>query len=350
MDVRFNDVLAFAVAQWRQHPRAVALAGGLMFGATIAEIFTPVAIGRLVDALGANRAEPGRAAWALAAVIGLGVLFQLLQKSGDYLWARVAVAVMRRIGAEAFAEVQRFASDWHADTFAGSTVRDITRGVWAFDLLSDALYFQLGPAAAVTLGAAVLMLWHWPVMGLVFLAGALLYTAVSIRLSLGYVAPLRRRAVESDSRIGGALADALTCNAVVKSTAAEEREDARLGGILDVWQANMQRAWYASVHTGVVQNAMLIVLQAALIGGALWLWSRGQASPGEVAYVLTSFLLVGRWLRDVGMQLRIAQQAANDLERLIEYHRAPATAGERGNAVALAVERGAIGFEGVTFH
>ncbi len=65
------------------------------------------------------------------------------------------------------------------------------------------------------------MLWHWPLMGLVFLAGALLYTAVSIRLSLGYVAPIRRVAAESDSRLGGALADALTCNAVVKSTAAE---------------------------------------------------------------------------------------------------------------------------------
>jgi len=36
--------------------------------------------------------------------------------------------------------------------------------------------------------------------------------------------------------------------------------------------------WYASIHTGVVQNAMLIALQAILVGGALWLWSRGQAS------------------------------------------------------------------------
>ena len=60
MDVRFNDVLAFAVGQWRRHPGAVALAGGLMFGATMAEIFTPVAIGQLVDALSAERAEPGR--------------------------------------------------------------------------------------------------------------------------------------------------------------------------------------------------------------------------------------------------------------------------------------------------
>lgn len=350
MDVRFNDVLAFAVGQWRRHPGAVALAGGLMFGATMAEIFTPVAIGQLVDALSAERAEPAAAVTALGWLIGLGLLFQILQKSGDYVWAGVEMGVMRRIGADAFAHVQRFSSDWHADTFAGSTVRNITRGVWAFDMFGDAIYFHLGPSVAVTIGAVVLMLWHWPLMGLVFLLGALLYTAISIHLSLGYVAPIRRVAAESDSRLGGSLADALTCNAVVKSTAAEGREDARLAGVLDVWQANMLRAWYASIHTGVAQNAMLLVLQAGLVGGALWLWSRGQATAGDVAYVLTSFLMVGRWLRDVGMQLRTAQQAANDMERLIEYHRTPATVVDRADAVPLTLQGGAIRFDRVRFH
>ena len=350
MDVRFNDVLAFAVAQWRQSPKPVALAGGLMFAATMAEIFTPVAIGQLVDALAGERAEPAQAVRALGWVIGLGILFQLLQKSGDYVWAGVAMGIMRRIGAEAFAQVQRFSSDWHADTFAGSTVRNITRGVWAFDMFGDAVYFHLGPAAAVTMGAVALMLWHWPLMGLVFLVGAVLYTALSIRLSLGYVAPIRRVAAENDSRLGGALADALTCNAVVKSTAAEGSEDERLGGVLDVWQATMLRAWYASIHTGVAQNAMLIALQAALVGGALWLWSQGRASAGDVAYVLTSFLLVGRWLRDVGMQLRTAQQAANDMERLIAYHRTPATVVDQPGAVPSAVAGGAVRFEQVRFH
>jgi ATP-binding cassette subfamily B protein len=350
MDVRFKDVLAFAVAQWRQTPAPVILAGALMFGATMTEIFTPVAIGRLVDALASERAEPADAVWALGWVLGLGVLFQVLQKAGDFVWAGVAMTVMRRIGAEAFAHVQRFASDWHADTFAGSTVRNITRGIWAFDSFGDAVYFHLGPSIAVTLGAVTLMLWHWPLMGLIFLIGAVLYSAISIHLSLGYVAPMRRVAVESDSRLGGAIADALTCNAVVKSTAAEAREDARLGRVLDVWRANMLRAWYASIVTGVAQNAMLLVLQAALVGGALWLWWRGQASAGDVTYVLTSFLLVRGWLRDVGQQLRTAQQAANDMERLIEYHRTTASIRDRADARPLVLAGGAVRFEGVRFH
>ena len=119
MDVRFRDVLAFAFGQWRQRPITVAVAAALMFGGTMAEIFTPVAIGWLVDALGSARPDPDAAVRAFAAVLCLGILFQLLQKSGDYVWAGLEVGIMRRIGADAFASVQRYSSDWHADTFAG---------------------------------------------------------------------------------------------------------------------------------------------------------------------------------------------------------------------------------------
>jgi ATP-binding cassette subfamily B protein len=350
MDVRFRDVLAFALARWRHRPRRVALAGGLMLGATLTEIFTPVAIGRLIDALAAAAPEPGAAVTALALLVGLNLLFQLFHKVGDYVFAELQMGIMRSMAADAFARVQRYASDWHADTFAGSTVRNITRGVWAFDNFGDALYYQLVPSAAVTVGAVVLMLLHWPLMGLLFLLGAVGYTVVSVRLALGYVAPRRRLAADADSRLGGALADAITCNPVVKSTAAEAREEARLAAMLDPWQRLMLRAWYAGVNTAIAQNAMLIVLQAALVGCAIWLWSAGRASPGEVTYVLTSFLMVGRWLRDVGQQLRIAQQAANDMERLVEYDRTPPAIVDRADAVPLAVGAGAVRFEAVRFH
>ena len=42
-------------------------------------------------------------------------------------------------------------------------------------------------AGMVASEAVVLMLLHWPVMGLLFLLGATAYSWVSIRLALGYV-------------------------------------------------------------------------------------------------------------------------------------------------------------------
>ena len=50
---------------------------------------------------------------------------------------------------ESLQKVQRFSADWHANTFAGGTVRKITRGMWSFDQFEDVLLFGLVPAAVV---------------------------------------------------------------------------------------------------------------------------------------------------------------------------------------------------------
>ena len=59
----------------------------------------------------------------------------------------LTLSMMADIAAEAFHRVQRFSTDWHANSFAGSTVRKITRGMWALDLLNDTLLVALLPVA-----------------------------------------------------------------------------------------------------------------------------------------------------------------------------------------------------------
>jgi len=51
--------------------------------------------------------------------------------------------IMSDVSREAFMRVQRFSTDWHANSFAGSTVRKITRGMFALDLLNDTLLIAL---------------------------------------------------------------------------------------------------------------------------------------------------------------------------------------------------------------
>ncbi len=41
--------------------------------------------------------------------------------------------------------MQRFSTDWHANTFAGSTVRKVTRGMWGIDQLNDVLIIFFFP-------------------------------------------------------------------------------------------------------------------------------------------------------------------------------------------------------------
>ena len=150
---------------------------------------------------------------------------------------RLTLRMMTDIAADAFNRVQRFSTEWHANSFAGSTVRKITRGMWALDLLNDTILIALLPSLVVLVGSAAVLAFYWPVMGLVVIFGAGLYVAMTAALSLGYVAPAARLANQWDTRVGGALADAISCNAVVKAFGAEAREDARLLRVIEKWRA-----------------------------------------------------------------------------------------------------------------
>ena len=66
---------------------------------------------------------------------------------------------------------------------------------------------------------------------------------VTVKLSLDYVTPATRRSNAWDSRMGGALADAMSCNPVVKAFGAEDREDARFGRVLARWQSRTRVTW-----------------------------------------------------------------------------------------------------------
>src|SRR3546814_9074051 len=77
---------------------------------------------------------------------------------------------MRRIACDAFERVQRFSADWHANSFAGSTVRKISRGMWAYDLFADTFYVGFLPAAVILAGVAANLFARWPLMGVYVVA------------------------------------------------------------------------------------------------------------------------------------------------------------------------------------
>ncbi|MCE3519425.1 ABC transporter ATP-binding protein, partial [Escherichia coli] len=137
---------------------------------------------------------------------------------------KLTLKMMSEIASGAFFRVQRFSTDWHANSFAGSTVRKITRGMWALDLLNDTLLVALFPSVVMLVGSTVLMAWYWPMMGVIIGLGSLVFVGVTVAMSLGYVAPMASLANRWDTKLGGSLADAVSCNMVVKGFGAEKRE------------------------------------------------------------------------------------------------------------------------------
>ncbi len=349
----YKQVLGFTFRHWRVQPLRIALILAMVLCMALADVLTPMYAGRLVDALAQGAAAPqlawdgALAAFWLLAALGLGsvILRQLVFRNIISLTLRM----MSDIAAQAFHRVQRFSADWHANSFAGSTVRKVTRGMWALDLLNDTLLVALFPSCVMLVGATVMLGLHWPVMGAVVGLGSLLYVAVTVTLSLGYVAPAARLANAWDTRMGGALADAISCNPVVKAFGAEAREEARLARVVGKWHQRTRRTWLRGNLNGGLQGWMLVAIQAAILGVALALWRDGQASVGDVTFALTMFFILQGYLRDVGMHIRNLQRSVNDMEELVLLERQPLGVDDLPGAPAIRIGAGEIRFEDVTF-
>ncbi len=350
----FRNVLGFTWRHWTRQPvRVFAVALAALFGA-LADVLTPHYAGELVDSLARNATSGAASAWhaAVAAfwmLTALGLAGTLMRQLAFQNIIVLTLKMMSEIATQAFQRVQRFSTDWHANSFAGSTVRKITRGMWALDLLNDTLLVALFPSLVMLVGSTILLALQWHVMGLVVGLGSLLYLAITVSLSLFYVAPSARLANAWDTKMGGALADAISCNGVVKAFGAETREEARLARVISKWDSRTRRTWRRGTFNGGVQGVLLVAMQAAILGAALMLWARGLASVGDITFALTLFFLLKGYLRDVGMHVRNLQRSVNDMEELVMLDAQPLGIEDKPDAPPIVIDRGDIRFENMTF-
>jgi ATP-binding cassette subfamily B protein len=318
--------------------------------ATIAEVLVPMFSGRIVDAIsGGQDTALNDALRAFAMVAGLGVTSVVLRFFVFNGIIKLTLKMMAQIVNDGFYRVQRFSTDWHANSFAGSTVRKVTRGMWALDALNDILLVALLPSVVMLVGASILLGSYWPVMGLVVALGSVVYITFTVLMSVGFVAPAASLANAWDTRLGGALADAVSCNSVVKAFGAETREEDRLRHVMSKWDSRTRRTWRRGTLNGTIQGLLMTLMQAGILGTGLYMWTIGLASAGDITFVLAMFFVLQGYLRDVGMHIRNLQRSVNDMEELVALSSMPLGVDDKAGAKPIAIGKGAINFDHVTF-
>ena len=347
-----RDVLIFVTGGWRKRPGLVAALSTAITLSTLADVFLPFYAGRLVDGLNVvDRSSALHVALpSFAVMTALSFAALVLRHAAWSLVVPLTLRTMADIARNGFARVQRLSTEWHASTFSGSTVRKISRGMWALDELNDTLLLSFLPSLVVLVGTMVVLGHRWPGLGLVVGIGTLVYVATAAILAITVVAPSAQLSNALDTRIGGALSDAIGNNAVVKAFSAEAREEARLDGVLRKWQRRTRRTWLRVTWSGTGQLAILLAFRTAIVGVALWLWWVAQATPGDVAYVLTTYFVVHGYLRDIGGQINRLQRGVNEMQDLVALYAEPLGVEDRVDASPLAVRGGTVQFDDVTFH
>ncbi|MEJ0065633.1 MAG: hypothetical protein WDM85_09435 [Caulobacteraceae bacterium] len=139
------QVLAFIAGFWGR--RRWMVAGTIVTSLTAIgfETWTPRATQNLINiaATGPLRADVIWPAWGI--LVGVYLAASLIRNIGfRFFWNPMAARNMEEMTNEGFRRVQSYSADWHGDTFAGATVRRLSRAMWGYDVVSDAVIMWVG--------------------------------------------------------------------------------------------------------------------------------------------------------------------------------------------------------------
>ncbi|MET3525898.1 ABC transporter ATP-binding protein [Phenylobacterium koreense] len=316
-----RQVLAFMAGHWLREPGRFALIIALVLVATVCDLSIPWATRGLINAVSSPERVTAAAWAAWAALSALYLTFYMSRTSMFRIMNGFYARIMSRMVKEGFARVQAYSSDWHASNFAGATVRRVSRAMWGYDSASDALIAMLIPTVLVLGGLAISLGLHWPWAGVFVAIVVLVFAAYNVLMSVYYVRPANLRSTALDSEIGAALADSIGANPTVKSFGAEQREEARFAETADAWRWAVNKTWDRFNVVGFGQNILLIILQAGLTGFLVHAWSQGRATPGDVAFAITSFIVMAGYMRNFSEITQMLQKGLDDMLDVATYMR-----------------------------
>jgi len=344
------SIVDYIWKRWTTYPVWLWAFFTLYTAAVACDLLLPLVSARLIEALSGDRIANADAVWAsywLFAGVALGLY--MFRNIAVRFWIPLASRNMKSIVVDGFRDVQRFSADWHANNFAGATVRRVSRAMNAYDAISDTIVWFVLPATIVLLGITAITFAKWPLIGLFVATTIALMLWLNYWTARHYLADDYTQTNAADTRIGASLADAVGSNAAVKAFGAEAREEQRISDIAEDWRWKAERLWLRSTNAWIIQNILLFVFQAGLVGLVVMEWSQGRATSGDAAFAVTSYFLVSGYLRTLGENIRMLQKGVADIADVVAYQAQEAEVLDAPDAPDFAPSKGEIRFENVAF-
>lgn len=348
-----------AIAYLGKHPRAVGLAYGALFVATIAQLVVPVLISGMINSIsgamapGANtdagiQAAETALAGSVALIVGFAIMRAVFAFLQTYMaeWTSQSLAYDMR--SSLFAKLSRLSFSYYDQHQTGQLMiraTDDVEKVRLFIAQGILLTLQAFVLLAVTL--VILMATNWR-LTLVILP--ILPVALVLFMLFGRVAqPLFIKVQERLSELNTILQENVAGIKVVKAFVRQRHEQARF----DVSTDRLFRQWMVIAATFALlfptinfvsqlgQGIVLYFSGVEIFGGTLTLGEYQMFS----LYLIYVFLPLGQ----LGFIISLMAQASASAERIFEILDAKSDVSNKPDARELPTVEGRVEFQNVTF-
>ena len=335
----------------RRHP--VLLAFVLLSGLAmqVVGLLTPWYLRQFFDTLAL--VQPGIAAASallaiLAVVAMLWVADRLLRRVEDLANIYLQSGVMAELYNDTFGYMLGHSYNFFVSNFAGSLTHKVGRYVRAFETIADNILIQFYPAALFVFGAVAVLFMrnHW--LGAALGVWCVLFIWFQVFIAR-LRQPVRAARSEADTKVTGTLADAISNQSTISLFAGAEYESNRLSGVVADWRAKTMRNWLFDGWVWFGIGIFVIAIQVGLMWSAVVLWRDGQLTLGDFVLIQSYLLTVFNQLMTIGFQLRRFYDAFADAGEMVAILQTPHGIKDKKDAKKLAVPKGEVWFDDVTF-
>jgi len=280
---------------------------------------------------------------------GARVGAQLFNELRDSVFAKVEQRAIRTIGLNTFRHLHALSLRFHLERQTGGLSRAVERGVRGMEFLLSYLLFSLLPTVfEIAMVCAILWGFFEASLAIATLATIGAYVAFTFAVT-DWRLQYRREMNQRDTEANTKAIDSLLNFETVKYFANEEHEARRF----DTALAGYEGAAVKSQVTLSVLNVGQGMIIATGLVVVMWLAARGVAAGRMTvgSFVLVNSYLVQLYmpLNVLGMVYRNIKQSLTDLESMIRLLEVKAEVVDKPAAPALAVARGEIAFDHVSF-
>ncbi len=315
------------------------------------EIAAPLYLRKFVDVLAGGTAVP-HVLTTIAWILGAYALVNLVAWTGQRVRmvtiGRLEARTMADLYDKAFTYLLGHAHEFFISNFTGTLTRRVTRYARSFESVFDNLIMNLFPALLFLVGVVVVLSLRniWLGAGLFVLTVLFIY--LQYRMVM-WLQPLRTRRTEEDSRMTGALSDAVLNHSTITSFAALPYERSYFSKVTDGWRTATQRAMDAYAFIYGIQGAFALFIEIAILGGTAFLWTKGLLTIGD--FVLVQIYIIGllNQVWGIGRNMRQLHDSFTEATEMLDIMELPHEVQDVAGAKPLSVPNGAIAFDRVRF-
>jgi len=235
-----------------------------------------------------------------------------------------------------------------ANQFAGTLTRRVGKFAQAFEALHDAIMTQFFPAALFISGAVVILFIRNSMLGLMLLVWVIIFLVVQV--AVGRMRqPLRIARAEEDSRMTGALADAIGNQNTITLFSGRTFELERFKHVVADWKEATLRVWHSEEIIWGIFGILTTGINIALLYGALVYWREGLVTVGDFALIQAYLLTTFDRLNGINRELRRFYEGVADATEMIDILEMPHEVADAKGALPLAVSNRSIDFNDVSF-